>query len=234
MIELIQFPWSPFCLVQRRILDYAGVSYKTTNIPNADRALVWRLSRGRYYGVPLLREGRTVVFETDDDSQVLAKYLETRLQLGLFPSPWEGVQDILWRYIENDVEGLGFRLNDIYAREFVPAKDWVGFLRHKERKFGRGCLDQWRRQQPELLSALAQKLMPFERMLQERDFLLDGQPRFVDFDLFGVLANFLFSGHYHMPESHPQLQTWYERMSSLRRTSSIREKLHSRHQRPAA
>ncbi|MFO1512316.1 MAG: hypothetical protein U1F83_05275 [Verrucomicrobiota bacterium] len=32
MIELIQFPWSPFCLVQRRILEFSGVRFKTTNL----------------------------------------------------------------------------------------------------------------------------------------------------------------------------------------------------------
>ena len=37
MIELIQFPWSPFCIVQRRILEFAGVRFKITNVPNGDR-----------------------------------------------------------------------------------------------------------------------------------------------------------------------------------------------------
>jgi hypothetical protein len=45
MIELIQFSYSTFCLVQRRILDFSGVRYKITNIPNQDRSLVWRLTR---------------------------------------------------------------------------------------------------------------------------------------------------------------------------------------------
>src|ERR1700761_3291338 len=27
MIELYQLPWSPFCLVQRRMLEYAGARY---------------------------------------------------------------------------------------------------------------------------------------------------------------------------------------------------------------
>ena len=34
MIELIQFPWSPFCIVQRRILEFSGAPFKITNIPN--------------------------------------------------------------------------------------------------------------------------------------------------------------------------------------------------------
>src|ERR1041385_6603897 len=52
MLELIQFPWSPFCIVQRRILEYSGARFKITNIPNGDRSLVWKVTRQRYYQVP--------------------------------------------------------------------------------------------------------------------------------------------------------------------------------------
>src|SRR5438876_6708361 len=152
MIELIQFPWSPFCIVQRRILEFSGAKFKITNIPNGDRSLVWRLSKQRYYGVPIIRDGKSVIFEVNDESQVIAKYLDAKLKLGLFPWESEGVQSILWRYIENEVEGVGFKLNDIYWQEMVEPSDRVRFLRHKERKFGRGCIDQWWAQQKELLA----------------------------------------------------------------------------------
>jgi len=58
MIELIQFPWSPFCIVQRRILEYARVRFKITNIPIGDRSLVWRVTKQRYYQVPVIRDGK--------------------------------------------------------------------------------------------------------------------------------------------------------------------------------
>lgn len=227
MIELIQFPWSPFCIVQRRILEYSGVRFKIKNIPNSERSLVWRLTRQRYYGVPIIKDGKTVVFETDENSQVIAKYLDAKLKLGLFPRSWEGIQGVLWRCIENDIEGLGFKLNDIYYEEMVPLRDRLGFVRHKERKFGRGCLEQWRSQQSQLLEDLTHHLVPFEQMLGTRPFLLDDRPRFVDFDLFGMLGNFLYSGHYRLPADHSKLQNWYHRMASVKSVSSPREKLHS-------
>ena len=228
MIELIQFPWSPFCIVQRRILEFSGTKFKITNIPNGDRSLVWRLTRERYYGVPIARDGKSVIFEMNDDSQVIAKYLDSNLKLGLFPWELEGVQSILWRYIENDIEGIGFKLNDIYWREIVPASDRVRFLRHKERKFGRGCLEDWRAHQKDLLSQLKQRLIPFEEMLMYKPFLLDQRPRFVDFDLYGMLANFLYSGHYRLPAAHVRLRKWYEQMSRVKTESFPREKkLHS-------
>jgi glutathione S-transferase len=228
MIELIQFPWSPFCIVQRRILEFSGKKFKITNIPNGDRSLVWRLTRERYYGVPIIRDGKSVVFEVSDDSQVIAKYLDSKFQLGLFPWEMEGVQSILWRYIENEVEGVCFKLNDIYWRELVPAADRLRFLRHKERKFGRGCIEQWEFQQKELLAQLEQRLVPFEEMLQYKPFLIDERPRFVDFDLYGMLANFLYSGHYCLPAKQTCLNIWYKRIGRIQYKSLAREKeLHS-------
>src|SRR5581483_2188071 len=197
-----------------------------TNIPSGDRSLVWKLTRGRYYGVPLIRDGRTVVFETDKDSQVIAKYLDEELELNLFPRQWDGVEAILWRYIESQIEDMTFRLNDIHWQEFVPKSEQVVFLRHKERKFGRGCIDQWRAQQSQLIKTLTERLVPFELMLAQHKFLLDDQPHFVDFNLYGMLANFLYSGHYKLPKAHSRLNAWYTRLSKLKLADLSSEKLH--------
>lgn len=220
MIELVQFPWSPFCIVQRRILEYAGAKFRIVNVPNTERSLVWKLTKGRYYAVPIVRDGKTVVFETDENSQVIGKYLDDRLQLGLFPRELEGVQSILWRQIESEVEGCGFKLNDIYWQQFVPKSEWWAFVRHKERKFGRHCLDQWRSQQAQLLDSLAQSLLPFEEMLLGHPFLSGGRPHFVDFDLYGMLGNFLYSGHYELPAAHSRLKDWFGRMTRIKSVRS--------------
>jgi len=235
MIELIQFPWSPFCIVQRRILEYAGEKFKITNIPNGDRSLVWRLTKKRYYAVPVIRDGKSVIFEVSEDSQVIAKYIDSKLGLGLFPWDVEGVQSLVWRYIGTEVEGIGFRLNDIYWRELVPASDQLLFLRHKERRFGRGCLADWTARQKDLLGELEKKLVPFEEMLLHHSFLLGERPRFVDFDLYGMLGNFLYSGHYRLPRAHDRLRKWYDRMTQIEFKSLPREKeLRPGYQRPAA
>ena len=216
MIELFQFPWSPFCLPQRRILEFSGARFKIINVPPQERLLVWKLTKQRYYGVPIIRDGKNILFETGDDSQVIAKYLDQKLKLDLFPAGLEGVQFILWRYIENEVEGATFRLNDIYYQEISPAADHLQYLRFKERKFGRGCIDQWRAQQNDWLKKLEASLIPFEQMLAHSKFLLGERPRFVDFDLFGMLENFLFSGHYQLPKSQPYLRAWHRRMKTIR------------------
>lgn len=216
MIELVQFPWSPFCIVQRRILEFAGAKFTIVNIPNGDRSLVWKLTKQRYYQVPVIKDGRQVIFEMDNDSQVIAKYLDAKFRLGLFPAELEGLQSIIWRHIESEIEDVGFRLTDIYWREFVPPSDQLRFLRHKERRFGRGCLEQWRKEQPKMLVELTRRLLPFEEMLLAKDFLIDGRPRFVDFDLFGMLGDFLYSGHYELPAEHPKLRRWFKRVAEIK------------------
>jgi glutathione S-transferase len=87
-------------------------------------------------------------------------------------------------------------------------------------------LDQWREQQSSLLEELSQRLVLFEQMLLHRPFLLDEQPRFVDFDLFGMLGNFLYSGHYKVPSAHSNIKAWYQRMTSIKLPLLAREKLH--------
>ena len=216
MIQLYGFEYSPFVIVQRRILEFGQIPFKNVKVPNHDRTLIWQLTKQRYYQVPVLKDGRQVLFETQEDSQVIAKYLDNKFELGLFPRELRGLQSILWRYIENDIEGLGFKLNDVYYREFVPVAGHLGFLRHKERKFGRGCLDLWKAQQKLLVAELGAKLSPFEQMLFDRPFLLDERPRFVDFNLFGMLGNYLYSGHYRLPAEHTQLADWYKRMAKLK------------------
>jgi len=217
MIELIQFPWSPYCLVQRHILEYSGVRHKITNLPlTGDRRLVWRLTKEQSYGVPTIRDGSRAVFETGEETQDIAKYLDEKLRLDLFPPELEGLQSILWRYIENEVENLTFRLNDAHYREFVVKGDQVFYVRHKERKFGRGCLDLWRQTADELVQKLEQSLIPLEQMLQTHPFLLGARPHFVDFELFGMLENFLFSRHYQLPGSVVNIQKWHRRLATLK------------------
>jgi glutathione S-transferase len=52
-------------------------------------------------------------------------------------------------------------------------------------------------------------------MLLAHPFLLEERPRFIDFDLHGMLSNFLYSGHYSLPAGLPRLREWYARMGRI-------------------
>ena len=216
MIKLIQFPWSTFCIVARRVAQFGDVPLQIVDIPPLDRSLAWTLSGGKSYRVPLLDDEGRVVIEESHETQVIAQYLDEKFNLGLFPSEQGGLQSILWRYIENEVEDPAFRLNDIYYEEWIPEHEKLNHLQYKERRFGPGCIQLWRSQQKELIAQLIERLRPFEAMLAQRPFLLGEKPYFVDLDLAAMLDSYLTSGNYEIPGELPMLRQWYDRIDAAR------------------
>jgi glutathione S-transferase len=173
-------------------------------------------SQGKSYKIPLLEDGDTVVWDNTDLGQEIARYLDAKFKMDLFPSELEGLQAILARYIENDVESISFKLNDIYYESWLPdLYDRMMWLRHKERKFGPGCVALWQSQKEDLKKQLQDLLTPLDQMLSQQSFLIDDTPRFVDFDLYGILGNYTFSGHNAIPSRLTRLKQWQESVKTL-------------------
>ena len=86
MITLIQFPWSPFCITLRRILERHKIPHRIRNIsPDADRGVVIRVTKGRGYSVPCIVDGRRAVVDLTPFGQEVARYVDRKYRLGLFP-----------------------------------------------------------------------------------------------------------------------------------------------------
>jgi glutathione S-transferase len=212
MITLIQFPWSPFCITVKTIMDRHKIPYRVTNIPSHNREAVIKTTKGRAYSVPCLIDGRATVADFTDFGQEVARYIDRKHKLNLFPRDQEGLQAILSRYIENDLEGVGFKVNDTYVWPTLPLVERVMQLRHKERKFGKGCLTQWTRDRAKLNRQFADLLKPIDNMLSSSEYLIADRPLFVDYNLYGIVENYLFSGKTKSP-ALKQLQRWYRAMS---------------------
>jgi glutathione S-transferase len=90
------------------------------------------------------------------------------------------------------------------------------YIRHKERKFGRGCVQQWREQAPQLLARLEELLTPFEVMLSRGPFLLGRRPVYADYALHGVLGNYTYSAQNRLPEGLTHLGRWYADLPGVR------------------
>ena len=187
MLTLIEFPWSPFCISIRRILQNHRIPYRSRNVsPYRDRSVIIRLTKGRGTTLPcLLDHGRAVVDETDFGQEV-ARYLDAKYKLHLFPADKEGIQAILARYIENEIEGLGFKINDSYVVPKLPLVDRVNAIRWKERKFGKGCVTAWTHDRAKLTAQFAAALEPLDAMLASSPYLLGDRPLFVDYDLYEI------------------------------------------------
>ena len=213
MLTMIQFPWSPFCITVRRIIERHGISHRVRNInPDSDRGVVIRATHGRGYSVPCLVDGRKAVVDWTPFGQEVARYVDRKYRLGLFPRDKEGIQLILAQYIENQLEDVGFRVNDSYVVPTLPLVERVMLVRYKERKFGKGCLAQWTRDRAKLSRQFGTLLKPMDNMLARQPFLLGERPLFVDYDLYGIVENYLYSGKTKLP-ALPNLRRWHAAMS---------------------
>lgn len=216
--EVHGFAHSPFCIAIESALTSLGVPFESREVSAADRSAVLRLTAGAYYEVPVLVNGEDVVFESGAESQDVGHYIDQTFGAGrLFPDRLQGVHDLVIRYLESEVEGVAFRAYDpIFVDSIGDVAERGMLIRHKERKFGRGCVDDWRMNRESIVSESARLLQPMEDMLSVNAYLFGGEPVFADFLLGGILGNFLFGGHHELPGSQPRLAGFLPRLRKFR------------------
>lgn len=212
MMTLIQFPWSPFCITIRHILERNRIPHRIKNVPSQVRDTIIHATKGRSYSVPCVVDNKAAVADFTDYGQEVARYIDRKHKLGLFPREKEGIQAILARYIENDLEMVGFKVDDSYVIPTLPLVERVMLVRFKERKFGKGCVAQWTKDRAKLKRQFAELLVPFDKMLASSEFLVGTKPLFVDYDLYGILGNYLYCGKTKLPLLK-HLRRWHSAMS---------------------
>jgi glutathione S-transferase len=217
-VVLYQMAHSPYAIPIRQALTAFGVVHETREVPNWDRGEVIRLTGGASYQIPLLVHKDRVLFETSTTSLDVAYYVDTVWAGGcLFPERLSAPNLCLTEWIEDAVEACTFKLADIH---YIPAIDDIVartmVVRHKERKFGRGCVEQWRRDAGLIRSELDGLLSRCESTLKDSPFLLGASPVYADFALFGVLGNLTHNGWNQLSENQIALQNFVERLSAWR------------------
>jgi len=213
MLTLIQFPWSPFCITIRHILTSHRIPFRLQNIAYHDREPIIKATKGLGHTVPCLIDGKRGICDFTDFGQEVARYVDRHSQLNLFPKDVDGLQLILSRYIENDLESVGFKVNDTYVIPTRPLIERTMLICHKERKFGRGCVQEWTTHRRYLYAQFMELLKPMDDMLAASPFLLTDRPLFVDYNLYGVLGNYLFSGKTRLPNLK-HLRRWHQAMNT--------------------
>ncbi|MBL9172483.1 MAG: glutathione S-transferase family protein [Verrucomicrobiales bacterium] len=216
-LRLHQLPHSPFCFPISQALTALGIPFEEINVPNGNRAAIISLTQGKGYEVPVLEHQENIIFETSAESQEVARYVDRTFARGrLFPDRWEGWQSLMIPHLEGDVEGVTFRLTDIHYVPAIPDPvDRVMVVRHKERRFGRGCLEDWRRNRESLFATATERMRPFDRILEHTPFLVGDQPVYSDFLLHGILSNLTWQSFNPMPNL-PRLVDWYSRLGQFR------------------
>lgn len=187
------WPYSPFCMKLRAILDYKGVEYETVN-PRSLMPAIRR--RGKIGKVPALEiDGQLIVDSTD-----IAYSLDAR-----FPNPPLLPQDPIQRALSHVLEdwadeslyfiGLYYRWYDAEGRKQIP-QVFGNSLRGQfvYRLYLRRILGQIRGQgtlrkpAEHVRRDLDRHLNAIEALLQSRPYLLGDMPFLCDFALWGQLS----------------------------------------------
>ena len=222
-LRLYQYEYSPYCIPIEVALRHSGIAYDIVNLHVGDPTPVIQLTKGEYYQVPVIEDlfNKEVIFDKTGDE--VPRYIDNLAPLmRLFPAEVDGLHRIFLHYIENECESRGFKVCDAYWEKWIKNDIERGLMRrHKERKFGVGCLDEWLRDIDTLIDSFHQCIQPFERVLADQPFLTGAKPVYADYALCGVIGNFLFPGVTSLPENCLMLEAWYTKMRAGNFRSSL-------------
>jgi glutathione S-transferase len=183
-MKLYRFRYSPYARKVQMLLDLLGARYDVVEVPYSDREEIARVTGGYVY-VPVLVDdaGKVVTESRDICEHLLAGDGGARL----LPHPWEGP---IWAYadfVDGPLEDVMFRIASPAVRDaWSNAGDRALYVLIKERKFGAGCVDAWRRDQAGLVHKARRLLAPTLRTLAARPFLFGDAPTLADAALYGV------------------------------------------------
>jgi glutathione S-transferase len=217
-VTIHQMPHSPFCIPVTTVLTALGIAHETREVPNWDRRPILELTGGAYYQVPVLVHDGRVIFEGAADSQDVAHYIDHMWAGGrLFPVALDGLQAILLDFIENEIEARTFKLTDVHYLDTIEDAGERGMIvRHKERRFGRGCVEQWKRDSTAIRAEADTLLARFETTLRHTPFIFGEAPVYTDFALYGILGNLCWRDWNRLSGEQDALVQWRTRMGVWR------------------
>lgn len=208
---------SPFCIPVKRILESWSIEFASRQVSPWDRRSLIELTGGAYYQVPVLEHGSAIIYETESDPLAVAHFLDNQFcGQQLFPEHSRGIQEVVIEHIESTLEGIGFRLSDPYVLDRIPDRgERVMTARHKERLFGAGCVESWKRNAEGIARAFEAGLINYERRLGTLPYLFGESPVYADFALFGVVGNAEYDGPYEICEEYVNMKRWQKSMANF-------------------
>jgi glutathione S-transferase len=210
-IILHHYPASPFAEKARLMLGHKGLAWRSVTIPRWMPKPDLMPLTGGYRRTPVMQAGADVFCDT----ACIARELERRAPgRPLFPAHLRGQAAIIGAWADSalffDVVGVVFGTHGAG----VPSE-----LREDRRRFSDGAIDieRYAADQPHLRTRLRAHLFRLEHALDAgRAFLLDDQPCYADFCVWGPVWMLIRR----VPELEPlrdmpQLQAWAARMETI-------------------
>jgi glutathione S-transferase len=185
-MKLYRFEYSCYARKAQMVLDLLGLRYDVVEVPFGDRTELVALTNG-YVQVPVLVDDAGKV--TVDSRAICTELLRGEPGERLVPSPWQGP---VWAYadwVDGPLEDVAFRIaSPGIRRRFARPADAALFVFIKERKFGRGCVDEWERTAGELIARARAMLAPTVQTLGQQRFIFGVRPTLADAALYGQCA----------------------------------------------
>jgi len=185
-MKLYRFRYSPYARKVQMLLELLREDYELIEQSYLDRVELAQLTGG-YIQVPVLvaSDGRAIV-----ESRAICEHLLAgSAGAKLVPAPLEGP---IWAYADfadGPLEDVLFRIASPEIRDAWPTAAERGLYAYiKERKFGAGCVDAWRRDREGLVRRAQALLAPSLKTLAQRPFLFGETPTLADAALYGNCA----------------------------------------------
>jgi glutathione S-transferase len=213
-MKLYRFEYSCFARKVQMVLDLLGLRYEIVEVPFGDRSGLVAVTGG-YVQVPVLVDDAGKV--TVDSRAICEELLRSTRGARLVPAPWQGP---IWGYsdwVDGPLEDVLFRIaSPGVRRRFARPADAAMFTFIKERKFGRGCVDEWERTAGELMASARRMLAPTFETLRQQPFVFAATPTLADAALYGQCA-MLRGADPAMPAAlAPELGEWMLRVEAAR------------------
>jgi len=203
-MRLYQFTYSPFAAKVRIVLKQKHLQCELVEVPYTNRAELVKVSGG--IGIPVLVDGDTVI----SDSPRITAHLETKGGPSLRANP---LAVVLEQWADNWLEETAFRLacpgleDRMGATQGEEAR--LMFRLVKERRYGAGCIAQWRADQAKYSAETRAMLAPIVEAVKATGFVLGNTVS---------VADAAIAGQLHMVEAAlpgwvtrevPSLREWY-------------------------
>ena len=205
-MRLFQFSYSPFAAKVRVCLKLQRIDCELVDVPYTDRKELIAVSGG--VGIPVLVDGATVI----TDSPRITAYLETKTKgPSLRAHP---LAPLLEQWADNWLEETAFRLAcpglEDRMGQTQGEEARLMFRLVKERRYGAGCIAQWRADQAKYTAETKALLAPVIAAVTATGFVLGDRVSVADAAVVGQLAMVEAALPGWVQRELPSLSTWYE------------------------
>jgi glutathione S-transferase len=212
-MQLHRFEYSCYARFVQAAIELAGVPCELIDVPYTDREDLAALTGG-YIQVPVVvTDGGAVLTESRRIVETLVR--DDARFARLVPPAQAGP---IWAYVDwvlNVFEDVAFRLATPGLRLRMPTPFARGlFVFIKERKYGAGCVDAWKRDADHLFARVVEMLGPTLATLEAQPFLFGAAPTLADAALYGHIVMLDFGAADRVAAMPATLLAWKQRFEA--------------------